>query len=235
MGFDLAHVLQKETPIKVIRTVVQVVDTAAHTATVLYNGTNIPNVAYMDSYTPAVNDIVETMVMQTRGMLILHKVTATTPPVVPVITPTSTTPNGWAGYREDTGQWNTSTDLPVGGEQNVAAFYPAAFGTSLVGKLLTGLTIKIQPFQVYEKVSFAVDLLKAGTSAGSPGSYTSMSRVFTPYIPTGVLNIVYLPIAWAQAFRDATAVGIGLHSDLYETVIQTTVPNQGQLTASYTN
>jgi hypothetical protein len=244
MSFDLAHVLKKETPIRVIRTYVAAVDTTNRTATVRYtdesiaanpDNIDIPGVAYTGNYTPVVGDFAETLVMETRGMLLLGKVTFATTPAAAVITPTSTTVSSYAGYNERSGEWNSSTQLPVGGVQNVAMFYPASFGTGLVGKTLTGLTIKIQPFQVFEKISLAVDLLKAGTGTGSPGSYTSMSRVFTPYIPTGVLTTVYLPIAWAQAFRDATAVGIGLHSDLYETVIQTTVTNQGQLTASYTN
>ena len=244
MSYDLAHVLKKETPIRVIRTYVTAVNTTTRTATVRYtdestatnpSNVDITGVAYTGNYTPAVGDFAETLVMETRGMLLLSKAILVTAPVDPVITPTSTTAGSYAGYREDTGVWSSGANLPVGGEQNVAVFYPASFGTSLVGKTLTGLNIKIQPFQVFSKVSLAVDLLKAGTGTGSPGSYTSISRVFTPYIPTGVLTTVYLPIAWAQAFRDATAVGIGLHSDLYETVIQTTVPNQGQLTASYTN
>jgi hypothetical protein len=244
MSFDLAYVLKRETPIRVIRTYVVAVDTVNRTATVRYtsestatnpSNVDIPGVAYTGNYTPVVGDFAETLVMETRGMLLLGKVTLVTAPVNPVITPTSTTASSFAGYREDTGEWSTGGSLPVGGEQNVAVFYPPAFGDSLIGKTLTGLNIKIQPFQVFATVSLAIDLLKLGTDPGTLGSYTSLSRVFTPYIPTGVLTTVYLPISWAQAFRDDTAVGIGLHSDLYETVIETTVPNQGQLTASYTN
>jgi hypothetical protein len=241
MPYDLAHVLKRDTPIRVIRTYVVAVDTVNRVATVRYtdvanpDAVDITGVAYMANYTPVVGDFAETLVMQNRGMLLLSKVTLTTAPVVPVITPTTATPSSFAGYNTFSGAWNTSTSLPVGGVQNVAIFYPPSFGTGLAGRLLTGFNVRIQPFQNFERVSLAVDLLKAGTSTGSPGSYTSISRIFTPYFPTGVLTAIPLPIAWAQAFRDATAVGIGLHSDLYETVIQTAVTNQGQLTASYTN
>jgi len=237
MSYDLAQVLQKDTPIRVIRVYVAAVDTVNRTATVQlqFGGDSVPGVTYLSNYTPVVGDYAEAMVMETRGMMLLSKVTMVAAPVAPVITPTSTTPASSAGYNEQTSQWTVATNIPVGGAQNAALFYPPAFGTGLAGRLLTGFNIKIQTFQNFDRGSLALDLLPVGVSPSAPGSYVSLSRIFTPYIPSGVLTVIPLPIAWAQAFSDATAVGIGLHSDLYETVIQTAVTNQGQLTASYTS
>lgn len=210
---SLADLIADIPPTKWIMATVDSVQMAEHAVTLSYHGGLIPHVGYLESYPPAVGDVVHALIDQRNGLLVLGKEVlrpATTPPTPgPVVTAVNT----------DSGTWNTvsntwSDGIRQGPEESGAFFYvPAAF-TSLVGVTLAKVEIRLTLAADSQALSLVLH-----DNADTSAPFTQVGSLYLHKIEPEVDTWVALPMAWANALVNDDAKGIGLASDIYTAVV----------------
>jgi hypothetical protein len=192
--------------------------------TVKWRGGTVTNVAYLKSYAaPAVNDIVHGMVWEPNGMLVWG-VEELRPAVAPPTPPAqfSVVPTGKASYVTVTNPPASpvTTWVPNVIEQSpdsrAAWFFAANAFAGVVGKTMAKVEIQITLPMDSDPLGFVLH-----HNAGMSTAFTPVGPVYMHHVMPYMSDWHSLPISWAAALADGTALGVGLSSDLYSATVDT--------------
>jgi hypothetical protein len=192
-----------------------------HSITLAYRGATVPHCAYMESYTPAVDDVVHVVTDQHSGLLVLGKEMlrpATPPPTPPA--PTTVAPVGSGSYRTDPPPpgWIAGAGVQQSPTVDGAWFYDQAALQALNGVVMAKLEISLNVAAGSDPLSFVVH---DNSDTSAPLVWQSMLYMWDVSAIMGTLAWVPLPLNWAKRLTDSAqpGKGIGLASDLYSAVI----------------
>lgn len=197
---------------------VKSIQVSEHAVTLTYHGGDIPHVAYLESYTPAVNDVVHCLTDQRNGMIVIGKEVLRTPtaPVTPAA-PFTVAPTGSSTYflEPEPPHWSGTQVLQGPGESG-AYFYAAnAFaGTGVdMAKVEIQLTFPPAPD------NFPALSLVLHHNADTTTPFAPVSPVYFHQIGDWMTDWHMLPLGWAADLNSGAALGIGFTSDIYSAVI----------------
>jgi hypothetical protein len=191
------------------------VQASEHSVTITYRGATVPHCAYVESYAPAVNDVVHVITDQHTGLLILGKEVLRTPVAPPTpAAPTVVAPTGSASYLA-AGTWTAGQVLQ---SPNISGawFYNQAALAALAGVPMAKLEIQLNVAVGSDPLSFVVH---DNADTSSPLVWQSM--LFMCNAHPGVLEWNSLPLTWVGRLTSTTepGKGIGLASQIYTAAI----------------
>jgi hypothetical protein len=217
---DLSDMLARLPAIRWFMARVASVQLSVKAVTMDYRGALIPNTAYLESYTPAVNDVVHVITDQHNGTLILGKEALR--PVIPPGTPPapiSVVSTGTGSYLENTA-WTTGP-LRQGDGWSGAWFYsPTAF-TSITVVDEGALEIQLTVPEDTGPLSFVLH-----GNLDTSAEFVRRSEPWLVQLEPGI-QWVSLPLAWVDALIGGIAAGVGLSTD--QEVYTATVTGGGTL------
>jgi hypothetical protein len=188
-----------------------------HAVTLTYRGATIPHCGYLETYAPAVNDVVHVITDQHNGLLVLGKevLRPATPPPTPGA-PTTVVPTGSGSYRTDPPPPAWIAGVQQGPAVSGAWFYDQAALQALAGVALAKFEIQLNVAAGSGALSFVVH-----DNASATGAFTWQSMLYMWDSTPGSLAWVPLPLQWAARLVDSAQLGkgIGLASDVYTAAI----------------
>lgn len=196
---------------------VESVQVSEHAVTLAYHGGSIPHVAYLESYTPAVNDVVHCLTDERNGFIVLGKevLRAATVPPTPAA-PFTVAPNGSSTYFQNPPPPHWSGSQVRQGPGESGAFFYAANAFAGTGIEMSMVEIQLVPFPAGSMPTLSLVLHR---NANTSAPFEAVSQVYFHEIMPWMSDWHKIPVGWAADLNSGAALGIGLASDIYSAVI----------------